>query len=83
MTTSTMTAPRPTAMRASHEVAREWREGLLQDLVAVSIMVRTVHAHLTARGDAAPLLDAASGTLDTDLELVREALRQEIEAAAQ
>ncbi len=81
MTTSTMTAPRPTTLRASSVVARQWREGLLQDLVAVSIMVRTVHAHLAARGDVAPLLDAASGTLDSDLEMVREALRQEIEAA--
>jgi len=83
MTTSTMTAPRSSALRAPHEVAREWREGLLQDLVAVSILVRTVHAHLTANGDAAPLLDVASGTLDSDLELVREALRLEIGAASE
>lgn len=83
MTMQTMTAPRPTALRPTHEVAREWREGLLQDLVAVSIMVRTVHAHLTARGESVPLLDAASGTLDSNLEMVREALQLEIDAAAE
>jgi hypothetical protein len=79
--TNTMTAPQPSSLRAPREVARDWREGLLQDLVAVSILVRTVHARLTADGAPAPLLDVASGTLDSDLELVRSAIR-EIEAAA-
>lgn len=81
MTTETMTAPRLSSLRAPHEVAREWCESLLQDLVAVSIMVRTVHARLVAAGAPALLLGVASGTLDTDLELVRNAIR-EIEAAA-
>lgn len=83
MTMQTMTAPRTASLRRTEEVAREWREGLMQDLVAVSIMVRTVRAHLTAKGESVPLLDAASGTLDSDLEMVREALQQEIDAAAE
>jgi len=78
MSTATTTASRPTTMCAPHEIAREWREGLLQDLVAVSIIVRTLKAHHITNGDALPLLDAASAALDIDLELVRAALEREV-----
>lgn len=78
MTTATTTATSTTTTRSQGDVAREWREGLLQDLVAVSIIVRTVRGQLTDNGDALPLLDAASCTLEADLELVRAALQLEL-----
>lgn len=79
MNIDTVTPSHPTTMRAARDVAREWREGLLQDLVAVSIIVRTVRGHLTTDGEAVRLLDAASGTLDASLEIMRAALQWEVE----
>ncbi len=55
------------------------REGLLQDLIAVDIMVRTAQAQLAAEGASLPVLGLAADTLDRDLEHMRAAIR-EIEA---
>jgi hypothetical protein len=65
--------------RASRQVTTGLREGLLQDLIAVDIMVRTAHAQLAAVGASVPILGLAVATLDRDLEHMRSAIR-EIEA---
>jgi hypothetical protein len=67
------------ARRVSCEVTTGLREGLLQDLIAVNMMVRTAHAQLAAEGASVPMLGLAVATLDRDLEHMRSAIR-EIEA---
>ena len=69
-----------TARRQTCTVTTGLREGLLQDLIAVDIMVRTAHAQLAAEGASVPILEVAVATLDRDLEHMRSAIR-EIEAA--
>lgn len=71
--------PAPAVRRAPCAVTTALREGLLQDLIAVDIMVRTAHAQLTAEGASMPMLEVAVATLDRDLEHMRDVIR-EIEA---
>ncbi|MFA7249370.1 MAG: hypothetical protein WC273_07005 [Dehalococcoidia bacterium] len=73
------TVVRPCADRTPLEVAHDWREGLLQDLLAMSILVRTVNTRLDPDGGAEPLLGIVAGTLDQDIQAVRASIR-EIEA---
>lgn len=58
------------------EVATELRDGLLQDLVAVGIIVSMARRSLNdgAAGEACSLLDSAQHTIETDLERLRSVI---------
>lgn len=54
-------------------------EGLLQDLVAVGLILR--HLQQTASDDARPHLASASATIDADVEVVRGPIERLCSAA--
>jgi hypothetical protein len=68
----------------SREFSNELRDGLLQDLVALSMLTTALRGRLDdadAAPDVVPLLETLSGSLDRDLDRLR-AMISRLEQAA-